>query len=401
MKQSVKYTRPLSFNERFFLVFDEMCPPVANQLIFEGSGVLDKKRWEQAVKTASEANPGSRVVLKGRLGRSRWIDTGKTPTIREADGSLWDAMGPDNAPFLKTILPYREGPSCEVLLIHGNPLRVAFRTHHAVMDGRGTMTWAEDIFRVLRGEEPIGSTSILTDTELAREIQKETRKPYPVEHIAPTGSAQGSEEGMTWKRKRLTGTYPNALGQIAVLTAKEAWRHHEGVVRFSIPVDMRQHQKGLRSTGNLSFAIYIEVRPETTPEQVAAEVEQQVRERREGMLTPGDDLYRHIPIKLMAEKTKKIIARRHENNLYSMSGVLTNMGRIPLQYFSGGGFNTDGLFGIPPTIEYFPFFLGLGGYGNIFEMILTVPKVLATNGRLEDTFNRISANFRPAEKPPQ
>lgn len=86
---------------------------------------------------ASAGNPGSRLILRGHLGSCRWVDSGKTPPVREIDGSRWDGLGPVGAPFLQEPLSPIKGPMCEVLLIHGDPLRVAFRVHHGVMDGRG------------------------------------------------------------------------------------------------------------------------------------------------------------------------------------------------------------------------------------------------------------------------
>ena len=388
------YTRKLSFNERAFLVGAQLSPPMANQMIFEGTGVLDCHRWRDAVAAASEANPGSRVILRGILGTSRWIDSGITPPVTEVIGSRWTGYNSENAPFLETPLNPRTGPTCEVLLVQGDTPRVIFRTLHGVMDGRGTFTWAEDVFRALRGEPCVGSSSILTDTELARRIQKKLRKQYPTEHIPPTGKADMNESGFVWRRVSIKARPHHLLAQIAILTAKEAWRYSDGIVRIGIPVDMRPKMPGLISTANLTFAIYVEIKKDSTPEQVADDINLQLGENREGMLSRGDDLVRYVPRWLMKMVGARIIHGRHKNGIYSISGFISNFGRMDLSNYNGGGFTTTGLFAIPPANEYAPFFLVVMGHEETVELILTLPRKMATNDRLDTILDYFVNNIR-------
>jgi hypothetical protein len=389
-----RYTRKLSFNERVFVVGARLSPPLANQMIFEGTGILEYERWRSAVETASAANPGSRVILRGALGACRWVDSGITPPVIEITGSRWTGFSSENAPFLEKPLLPESGPTCEVVLVQGEPLRVIFRTLHGAMDGRGTFTWAEDTFRALRGEPCIGSASRLTDTELARSFQKKFRKPYPTEHIPPTGKSDMSETGFVWRRVSVKIRPHNLLAQIAILTAREAWRHSDGIVRIGIPVDMRPRIPGIVSTANLTFAIYIEVKKDSTPEQIAEDIALQIKERREGMLSKGDDLVRYVPMRLMQTAGSRIIRGRHKTGIYSISGFISNFGRMNLQNYTGGGFEATGIFTIPPANEYVPFFLVVAGYGDTVELILSLPRKLATNNRLDGILDYIVNNIK-------
>ncbi len=376
-----------------FIAADEICPPVVNQLFLDGEGFFDLNKWRNAVKTASAANPGSRLILKGHLAGSRWVDSGVTPEVIEIDSGRWDCTGPDGAPFLEKRLIPREGPTCEVLLLHGNPLRVCFRTHHSVMDGRGTLLWAEDIFRVLRGEEPSGSHSAITDTELARSVQAEYRTPFPRNCIAPTGQPGKPARGVTWKRITIPGSFKNILGQVMVISAREAWKHQQGPVRFSIPVDLRPLDKNVKSTGNLAIAIYVEVKQDSTPESISYDIKKQLEGKRECMIDRFDPLICHLPIGLLKRAGNYRIKTGTMNMKYGTSGILSNMGFIPVnvfkKVFSGGGFNSNILWGIPPSFENVPFFLGLTSRENTLEIILTLPKVLADNNRLDNILKSI------------
>lgn len=370
---------------------------MVSNYIFDGEGQLDPYRWRKAVEIASEANPGTRLILKGHLGWSRWVDSGIAPPVREADGSNWDGMGPENAPFLQEPLPYRESPTCEIILVQGPIPRVVFRTHHAVCDGRGSMFWTEDVFRAIRGEDPLGSTSNITDVEICKSFQNQYRTPFPTEHIAPTGHAKGYEFGATWRRCSLKGKIPNLLAQCARLAAEEAWQHGEGVVRFGIPVDLRPRKPGLRSTANLSFALYIEVGKNTTPDDIARDIARQIRHSDECRLTKGDELLEHIPLCLMRHMAARIIRKRHRSGRYSLSGILSNLGRVDLNQFQGGGFTARVFWAIPPATEYYPFFLVMSGYQGGSELVLSMPKVLGGGARIEDTLRSMAEGLEKKE----
>ncbi len=388
------YSRKMSYNERMFIAADELCPPLNNQLFFDGTGFFDVTRWRSAVKIASGANPGSRLVLKGYLGGSRWVDSGVTPEVIEIDGRNWDGHSPDNAPFLMKRFNPATGPTSEVLLIRGNTLRVCFRSMHAVMDGRGTLTWAEDIFRVLRGEEPAGSSSTLTDYELVRSVRRDYRKPFPRNSIAPTGNPESSEDGVTWRRIKIQGRFRNLLGQLLFLAANEAWKHQEGPVHFSIPVDLRSRIPGTRSTGNLSIAIYVEVRQDSTPESLTQDIRSQLEEKHDCLIDKGDYLITHLPLKLLVNRGRSMIKKVNSSGRYGTSGAFSHMGQVPLDVFSGGAFTATTFWGIPPGFETIPFFLGSACAEDSIEIILTMPAALASNGRLEQVLNNISTGLR-------
>lgn len=387
------YKRTLSFNERFFLATDMVTPPFCNQMVYEGEGFFDEEKWKHAVEIASCANPGSRVVLKGALSFSKWIDSGRTPGLRVVDGMGWDASGDKGAPFLQEHLDPFNGPSCEVVLIKGSTPRVAFRTHHAVMDGRGTIHWAEDVFRALRGESPAGSGSALTDYELAMRFTREGRYPPPQEFIAPTGIAANNERGVTWKRVRVAGKFRNLLPQLALLTAIEARRHSIGKVRITIPVDLRQRVPQLKSTGNLTNTIYVEIPEGATVSSVAEDIRFQIEHKYDCRIYHRERLMNFVPLRVLTAELEKIIRNKHRAGLYHNSGIISNLGKFDMNRFSGGGFRSTSWFAIPPCQEIVPFFMVLAGGENFTSLMVGMPGVLAGSGRLEEFIHRVSAGL--------
>jgi hypothetical protein len=340
------------------------------------------------------------VAVKGITAFARLVDTGRTPPVHEVDGSSWDGLGPEGAPArLRESLNPFEGPTSEVVLIHGNPLRVVFRTMHATMDGRGTVTWVEDIFRCLRGETPLGADSRITEFQIAATFQKKGRKGPVPEYIAPTGMPQGNQPGVIWRRRRYPGRFRNVIGQVATLLAKDAWQYGEGKVRLAIPVDMRARVEGLRSTGNLTNLIYTEITPNTTPADVSQDIKRQLEARHDGMIYWGDRPVRFLPFWLLRKLIESNIEAKNRTGRYPNSGVLSNMGRVP--FYSGGGFEGKYVWAIPPGQEYSPIFIGMFNGDDEMTIIYSMPNVLANDGRLEKLMDHIQQGLVASNTDPK
>jgi hypothetical protein len=386
MKKS--FQRPISATERIWLSCDEAFGPYANQAVVEGKGTIDFEHLKAAVVTASEANPGSRLILKGALRGCYWLDSGISPRVRKISAEQWDGYGPDNAPFLCDPLPYT-GPTCEVIYLEGAIPRIIFRSNHGVMDGIGTVTWMEDIFRVLRGENPIGTSSTLTEYQLVTSISDKTMKMHPIENIAPTGKSGKNIRGTTWKRLTFFGKYTNLLGRIGMALARSAWKYGEGPVRIGIPVDVRPRIPGLRSTGNLSMAIYLEISKNSTAESITYEILRQLYNKYDCICIEGGDYFDLIPIWLVALALKLIIKIPLRTGRYNVSGVISNLGRFDLDKFYCDGFSADTIFLIPPRMDGLPAFVVLAGSRDRLEITASLPNVLAGNGRFDQLLDDI------------
>ncbi|MCP4605172.1 MAG: hypothetical protein GY847_32405 [Proteobacteria bacterium] len=383
------YQRKVSIPERGWVVIGDVFPPFSNQMILEGSGDLDIDCWKAAVQETTLVTPGSRLVLRGWLWTSRWVDSGNAPGFREVDGSTWSGYSNEGAPFLEEKFQLDTGPTCEVVIIHGDPLRIAFRSHHAVMDGSGTITWARDIFRVLRGEKPIGSHSNLSDRDIVQSEQKKYLKADHHGHIVPAGRAEGTSFGVSWGRRTIVGSYKNLVPQVAALMAREARRDADGRVRFVIPVDLRRHKPELHSTANLTGAIYAEIEKDASTDEIADSIKQQINTFSELLIDRRGIKVPYLPIWLMRKMARMMVRHVHRTGNYRISGMISNLGRLNLEEFTGGGFKPKTTFLIPPGGAN-PAFMVLTGSGDAVELTFALPEVLATNGRLDAILDRVA-----------
>lgn len=391
-----RYRRPISMVERTWLGIDCVSPPFANHLVLEGHGHIDQAALQAAVAQASQVNPGSRVVLKGALRSSYWKDSGITPLVTKVSGGDWDGCSQDHAPFLKRKLPYT-GPTCEILIVEGRAQRIIFRANHGVMDGRGVITWAEDVFRVLRGETPLGAFSTETDGTIVSHITGQTREIYADRCIAPTGKSRPAAPGAVWKRLTFQGPLGKAVGKIGCALARSAWRHDDGLVRLMIPVDLRHRRPGLRSTANLSTALYIDIARNATPDDITHAVWKQLYRKYDCMPFMGIELLDIIPIALLGCGIKMIAGMNHLSGLYNASAIISHVGRIDQGMFCGGGFHANTTFIIPPHLDRAPVFIVLVENMGRHEITVSLPNDLGTDQRFERLLRDISLALAPEE----
>jgi len=103
-----RYTRKLSPIERASLVLNEFCNYNCD-IVVEGHGALSVDTLRSAVERAAQANPGSRVRLRGVLGFSRWVDSGIAPEVREVQAPMWDGRSERGAGFRQFLSILDEG----------------------------------------------------------------------------------------------------------------------------------------------------------------------------------------------------------------------------------------------------------------------------------------------------
>ena len=408
------YQRPLSTIERYYVSCDSLkdgkhVTPCMNQMVVEGNLDIDVEAFRRATTKASYANPGSRVKLKGHLGFSRWVDSEHSTPVRVIEND-WDGQSNDNASFLQDPLIVRTGPTSEVLIIINKKLNksyVVFRSHHGAMDGRGTLHFANDVFRCLRGESPIGENSNITDMELAKSLNNHARgTELNADVAAPTGSPDTisqSEKQQTsrWIRRTLTGKHKNILAKVALETARFSRLKGEKRVRFQIPVDMRPHQEGLNSTANLTGGIVVNVNLDTDTEQWNQDIKAQLAQKKEAEIPTffrvfPFHLLNWVPRKTIYNSNNRLVEKRRLQGKFRTTGIISNLGLLKVEQFSGQGFNAKKCYFIPPEFDTTALFITLAGHPEGVEILMRAPTEL-DGGRVAELLDFVIHNIEHKE----
>lgn len=312
-------------------------------------GHLDPDQLLDALERCTAANPGSSLRIDQGGPEPRWV-VGPPPPLTVIEEITWagDREGPD---FLSWPLSSYEGPSCELVLVQGvSHDFLVFRALHSVMDGRGTLAWAEDLLRCLRGDAPLGHTSALTIEELMPHDEG-AKRPAPRGDALPTfGPADLGSPGLyAWRRFVLAQPLDAAAtGRIAVALAHEARRHAEGAVRLNLPTDLRHLRPRERTTGNLFGSLFIDIPPEATAELVGLKI-MQLLYKKEGSKQVGMYAAHGQVGSLAAHRVKALwdLEHLHDTGRYAFSVTLSHLGALRSEALSAPMARATGAYFVP------------------------------------------------------
>lgn len=351
------YSRRISPIERLSLTANEIYHYDVSGVV-EGVGEIDPALLQNAVDAAAAANPGVRVRLRGWLGWARWVDSGIAPKVRVLATSSWDGNSDVGAPFLEERLDaLHGGPVADVLVVPGTDgrMRYVFRSLHGAIDGRGAIHWTMDVFRVLRGEPPIGSPSAITDLQVQAQNQgKVTASPDPDLSAIPVveaGGGEGEPLRFLWRRILIDRNVGQILPKSAVFLADYARRHGQGDVAFTIPVDYRGLRTQEMSVGNLTGYLRLMVPEGATPRTLMGDLRSQLDAYADCRPVAGAHFMRWFPFSSLRRR----IGAKYDFLLYKPNkvfptGGLVSMGMVTPDVYSCPGFRAEIVVGIPGAI---------------------------------------------------
>jgi hypothetical protein len=379
--------RRLSGIDRFWLVADRQHPPFVNQMVLEGEGYpVPPQPWSKIMTSIAEAQPSLRARLHGRLTRCRWEADGPLAPVRELEAPGWLGHGPEGAPFLRDSLNPSTGPTCEVLVVKGSLTRVIIRTHHALMDGQGTLLMARGFFAALRGEEPPrAELGPMNDAILMRSLGVPPQRMLPTDSVAPQGPPDGAEMRVTWVRRRVEGRFSALLPRIAIALARWHPLPEGRTFRITVPVDLRRYAPGLSSSGNLTGLVRLEVaehlRAPDPLQSLTRALTEGIERRDAGGSSVAAEFARFLPISFMGRVARWGSQQALRKATFGPAATLSNLGKLAMEDFSGAGFSARRCFFVPPGNPSLPVFLAITGDSTGVELCATVPVSLATHGR--------------------
>ncbi|MFE1755095.1 amino acid adenylation domain-containing protein [Streptomyces anandii] len=319
-------------------------------LLVEGEGAIPPHRLADAVAAAAHAHPGMRLTRQDE----RWTDSGAVPAVRTLEAGALDGARLE-APELRA--PFDDTrATCEVLLAPGDPATVVFRADHAVTDGRGLLLWARDVFRALRGEDPLGAPADTGSEELLRQSHPDGEPPRAAARDlgfpSPLGPRPHERAGLLWRRRSLDGTH---LAATAKVVAALAAAHGPG--RFHVPVDLRRHLPGLRSTAALSHAVDLDVAEGEGWEDVQRTLLGRLTDRRD--LAAGTDPgILGLPLPLLREGIADIDRTAAGADRHSARACVSHLGTVDPADFRADGFEAVSVYALggvtpggPPEID--------------------------------------------------
>ncbi|MCZ9635194.1 non-ribosomal peptide synthetase [Rhodococcus sp. BH5] len=388
------FTRPISATERLYLATAPLAEPFAIQLLVEGAGDIDVDVLRRAVERASDACPGARLVRRG----DAWVDSGLAPHLEIVEHGGVDFTALDANPILTRPLGVTADATTEVVLVTSDPTTFIFRAFHGVMDAKGLGTWAADVFRVLRGEEPLGAPDPTADHTLVDHIGA----PGTPTRLLPTcrsplgaGAPTRGGEQFLWRHRSVDGTHPSAVARIAAVLADTTGHP----VRLMVPVDLRRHDPTIRSTANLALPLFLDADPGQSAAEINARLLVGMVEGRELNEMDNGGLAK-IPTPIIRRILKSVHTFGARTNRNLVSAIVSHAGKIDLAALSAPEFAATAVRALPVHIGLVPISFVVVESGTRTEITVSCRAGRGVAERLEALLDRIIAEFDPTAAQP-
>lgn len=361
-----------------------------NSIIVHGLGQLPEAEWRRALQAAAAANPGARLRLVGDSFWARWVDDAPLPQVRVETG--WDGRSNKGAEVLyRTQMSLREGRSVELVVLPqpDGHTTLVLRTHHAVMDGLGTMHFYNEIFRALRGEPLLGSNASFSDVELMRscKVKESTSKHLPTEAI--TGEVRGERIGDRWQVVSLGKPVKNQLAVLAAVLADYVHQHSDKPALIGVPVDLRRHAPGLRTTANFATMLLVPMHRGDAAEHFRQRLREMLDKRMEAYFPRIISIFKLLPLKLVDRLMGRTPSNFAKRKILE-SIVISNIGKFDPVPLSAPGFVAEAVWAVPIAGSAM---VGLSCVGEEVQMSITVTEERAGDGRFEDLIAYVRQRF--------
>ncbi|ALC29011.1 hypothetical protein [Streptomyces sp. CFMR 7] len=351
------YTRRISPIERGYLNAAATGTPQLIQMIIEGEGTLDPDALRQAARAATLASPGLAVRRRGAL----WRADGPVPDVVELPA---DAT-PDTHPFFHRDLSVVTGPVGELGLIQaGSTTHLAIRASHIVTDGKGLRQWIADLFRALRGEEPVGCPDTVDDGHF-----RTMAGPVPPAPAAtrltglPAVVGRGpADERPLWLRRRVAAVQSGVTARAAAALSRHL---ATDTGRLIVPVDLRRHDPTVRSTANLTSQLVLGLHRDDSWKRIHSTLVRALITKAEVAALDRDFLRDNPFANNLSE------ARELDGSRFPCTAIISDHGEVDPRSYSTPAFRATSFATLPMLVPYAEMFLSACRVGATTELTLS------------------------------
>jgi hypothetical protein len=349
------YTRRISQIERGYLNAAATGTPQLIQMVVEGEGRITPDALRDAVRAATLASPGLAVRRRAAV----WRADGPLPPVTELPYS----DGFDD-PFFHRDLDVVTGPVCEVGLMAGPSTRLVVRASHIVTDGRGLRQWIADVFRALRGEEPVGAAALVDDTHFRTAAGTVPRAEPPARLGGlPAILGQGPADGTPlWIRRRVRASPSGVTARVAAALSRHL---ATDTGRLIVPVDLRRHDPAVRSTANLTSQLVLDFHRDDSWKRLHGQLVRALVAKRE-VASLDRDFLRSNPF---ANSLRE--ARELDGTRFPCTAIISDHGRIDTDELRTDAFRPTAFRTLPMLVPYAEMFLSTCRIGDETEVTLS------------------------------
>ena len=331
--------RKISCNEQLYLDMQDRMNTFAIQFILEYDGTVDKNILEDAINYVLKNTNDNDL----KLGNRNWEANTKKVIIKEININSEKLVDDD---FFKAKIDYKTHSLEVFLLTHFGKKYIVFKFLHSTCDGKGALSFINNLFKKLRDEELVQCNNKVNEQDVAKDIckykkninlipkYKYNRKINKVKNYIPR-----------WNIISIKGYHSGIIAKIAYSLSKE-FKNDE--VKFMIPVDIRRHLSNENYLGNMTLPIFLKATKDDSWEEINGKLLYSLKNKEElnskSLQYFG---YHKLPYGLRKVIIKTLMNYFNITKKFSTGSIISYLGRIDINQFSNNMFRIVDFISLP------------------------------------------------------
>ena len=333
----MNYSRPITFNERLFLVNSVFRHRDAIQILvkLEKDDEFELETLKRAIQQACEQSGlHRRKIIKGEIEIQSSASAKVSIHEWDKEPELSHHLFNDPIDYLSCLIEHH-------IILFDNYVFLLVKSHHVLMDGAAYVQHLKDIFSALRNEEENFDLKLYQEKDAYPEFRSET--------INKKSKTILSKVPGVWSSYNFTQciSLPYPIKNLSAILSISAAKTIGRKSRFIIPFDLRKFQKCPKGFGNMTLPIYLDVHPNQNIKEINIDLNNQINHKAPLSNSLNSWILGLIPHFLLVLLIRLIQKMSTITGLYFSSGFLSDLGRQKLMDYSAPGLEALDLTPIP------------------------------------------------------
>lgn len=376
--------RKISCNEQLYLDMQDIMNTFAIQFILEYTGNVDKKVLEDAINYVLKNTNDNNLKLRGK----EWLRNKNDIQVQELEIKT-KILTEDE--IFKNKIDYKSHSLEVYILKHLEKKYIVFKILHSTCDGKGALSFINNVFRRLRNEELIECNNKVNEQQLANNICVHNKNINFIPRYKFSKKISNVKEyNPIWNIIYTKGYHSGIIAKIAYVLSKE-FKNKE--VSFMIPVDIRRHLENDNYLGNMTLPIFLNVNQDDSWQDINGKMLYLLKNKEE----LNKKSLQYIGYQNLPYSIRKIILKSLKKYLnvvkkFTMGAIISYLGKIDINQYTNDKFKIIDFISLPIQQPGAPFSMVISEVNNKTNIVIS-----AYEEQMErNEFNIISNKIKEA-----
>ena len=315
-------SRPLTFNERLFLVNSIFKHRDAIQILvkLKKDDGFELEIFQKAIQQAcNQSGLHRRKIKKGKI-------TMTSATTAKVSIHKWNEEPRLNHELFINPIDYS---SCLIehhIILFENYVFLLVKSHHVLMDGVAYVQHLKDIFSALRNEKETFDLKLYQEKDAYPKITSKTinkKSKIILSKVPGVWNSQNNAQCIS---------FPYQIKNLSATLSLSATKTIGRKSRFIIPFDLRKFQKCSKGFGNMTLPIYLDVHPNQNIKEINTDLNNQINHKTPLSNSLNSWILGLIPHFLLVLLIRLIQKLSTITSLYFSSGFLSDLVKASISF---------------------------------------------------------------------